>query len=293
VAHSTGRTAAPSQRGQNRWGNQNRRATLQRPQAACKEPARLPAAPPVPTSKDRWPHSICSQRSVVPHLEVCLGQPLIVSLCSKQIPACPLDDVIVHAIDVSGNPAVLEIQVKRTISFTLSDAVFRKVVGQIAETSRRPDFWSGGVEMAIATSRGSRKIDGPYQDVLALARQIGDASTFAAQLKLAGTANDDIRAFVKTFQSHLRDEGSPYDDATTWQLLRRLQILTFDFAAPGSVSEDLARERLARTLHPDDASHVDALWGNLIDLAINVAGQPLTRGKSYQSVGPTRTYRSY
>lgn len=183
----------------------------------------------------------------------------------------PLDDVIVHAVDGSGRPSVLEIQVKRTITFTPADPVFRKVVGQIAEAVRRPDFWPTQYRLAIATARGSRKIDGPYQDVLALARQIGDAETFVSQLKLPGVANDDMRAFVKTFQGHLKEEGAPHDDETTWKLLRRLQILTFDFTAPGSASEDLARERALRTLHADDASRVDAFWGNLVELAISVA----------------------
>lgn len=85
----------------------------------------------------------------------------------------PLDDVIVHAIDGSGRPAVLEIQVKRTITFTPTDPIFRKVVGQIAQAVRLPGFWSKQYGLAIATARGSRKIDGPYQDLLALARQIG------------------------------------------------------------------------------------------------------------------------
>lgn len=183
----------------------------------------------------------------------------------------PLDDVIVHAVDGSGRPAVLEIQVKRTITFTPADPVFRKVVGQIAEVVRRPDFWSTQYGLAIATARGSRKIDGPYQDVLALARQIEDAETFISQLRLPGVANDDMRTFVKTFQGHLTEEGAPHDDETTWKLLRRLQILTFDFTAPGSASEDLARERSLRTLHADDASRVDAFWGNLVELAISVA----------------------
>lgn len=183
----------------------------------------------------------------------------------------PLDDVIVHAVDGSGRPAVLEIQVKRTITFTPADPVFRKVVGQIALVVHRPDFWSTQYGLAIATARGSRKIDGPYQDVLALARQIGDAETFVSQLKLPGAASDDMRTFVKTFQCHLKEEGAPHDDETTWKLLRRLQILTFDFTAPGSASEDLARERALRALHADDSSRVDALWGNLVELAISVA----------------------
>lgn len=183
----------------------------------------------------------------------------------------PLDDVIVHAVDGSGRPAVLEIQVKRSISFSPADAVFRKVVGQIALAARRPGFWSTQYGLAIATARGSRKIDGPYQDVLTLARQIGDAATFAAQIKLSGVANEDMRSFVTTFRSHLKDDGSPHDDETIWKLLRRFHILTFDFIAPGSASEDLARERALRTLHADDASRVDALWGNLVELAISVA----------------------
>jgi len=183
----------------------------------------------------------------------------------------PLDDVIVHAIDGSGRPAVLEIQVKRTITFTPTDPVFRKVVGQIAQAVRLPGFWSKQYGLAIATARGSRKIDGPYQDLLALARQIGEATTFASQLTLPGVANDDMRTFVRTFQGHLKDEQSPHDEETIWKLLRRLQILTFDFTASGSASEDLARERALRTLHADDASRVDALWGNLVEQAISVA----------------------
>ena len=200
----------------------------------------------------------------------------------------PLDDVIVHAVDGSGRPAVLEIQVKRTISFSPTDAVFRKVVSQIAATARRADFWPTQYGMAIATARGSRKIDGPYQDVLALARQIGDAVTFMGQLKLEGAANDDMRTFVKTFQSHLKDEGAPHDDETTLKLLRRLHIFTFDFAASGSASEDLARERALRTLHAEDASRVDAFWGNLVEQAISLAksGGDRTRTTLLDSLTP-------
>ncbi len=184
----------------------------------------------------------------------------------------PLDDVVIHAHDsVSGKPAVLEVQVKRSITFTSADTAFRKVVSQVVKASQRPDFLTQRYELAIATTKGSRKIDGAYQDVLTLARQIGDAATFAAQIELAGVANDDMRAFVKTFKSHLRDEGSPDDNETVWLLLRRLQILTFDFTAPGSASHDLALERSVRVLHTDDGSRAVAFWVSLIELAIDVA----------------------
>jgi len=46
----------------------------------------------------------------------------------------PLDDVVIHAHDTEeGHGAIIEIQVKRDITFAPSDPVFRKVVGQIAE----------------------------------------------------------------------------------------------------------------------------------------------------------------
>ena len=62
----------------------------------------------------------------------------------------PLDDVIIHAHDGRGSPAVLEIQVKRSISFAPADPVFRAVVDQIVEASRRSDFWNSRYELAIA-----------------------------------------------------------------------------------------------------------------------------------------------
>lgn len=39
----------------------------------------------------------------------------------------PLDDVIIHAHDAQGVPAVLEIQVKRSIAFSPGDSIFRAV----------------------------------------------------------------------------------------------------------------------------------------------------------------------
>ena len=183
----------------------------------------------------------------------------------------PLDDVIVHAHDTRGDPAVLEIQVKRTITFAPGDPEFRALVGQVVETSRRPDFWTSRYELAIATARTSRKIDGAYQDVLTWARQLGDAATFMARIDRPGSANVDMRTFVRTFKSHLHDAGSPDDGETVWRLLRKLQILVFDFTARGSVSEELAKERAVRVLHPEDTLRAGNLWTTLVGLALQVA----------------------
>lgn len=183
----------------------------------------------------------------------------------------PLDDVIVHAHDAHGEAVVLEIQVKRSITFAPADKIFRDVVGQIAEASQRPDFWRTRYELAIATARTSQKINGAYQDVLTWAREIGDAATFVGRINRSGSANDSMRQFVQTFKSHLHGAGSSDDDETVWRLLRRLQILVFDFTAPGSVAEQLAKERAVRALHEDDTMRAGVLWTTLVEIALEAA----------------------
>ena len=182
-----------------------------------------------------------------------------------------LDDIIIHAQSPQGATAVLEIQVKRSISFAPSDPVFKAVVDQIARAMQRPDFWNSRYELAVATAKTSQKIDGAYQEVLAWARQLGNAETFHARLQRSGSASDGMRAFVSTFRNHLNASGAAADDETVWNLLRRFQILVFDFTAPGSASEELAKERAAHTLHADDAVRADELWGCLQTLSLEIA----------------------
>jgi hypothetical protein len=184
----------------------------------------------------------------------------------------PLDDVVVHAQEnTTGRASTLQIQVKRSIQFSPSDAVFKKVVGQIAKAIAEPDFWTGRNELAIATAATSRKIDGAYQDVLRWARQLGSAKAFFERLNRSGTANNDMRTFVGTLRDHLRDAGAAHDDETVWNVLRRLQILTFDYAAIGSIAEELSRERAVRVLPREDGAKASSFWGVLTDLSEEIA----------------------
>jgi hypothetical protein len=183
----------------------------------------------------------------------------------------PLDDIIVHAHGTSGSAATLEIQVKSSMTFAPKDEVFQKVVGQIAKVSGKTDFWNSRHELGIAVSQSSHKIDGPYQDVLTWARQLGDAKTFFERIERPCCANPAMRDFVKTFKSHLGAAGAPNDDETVWNLLGRLHIFVFDFTASGSASEELAKERAVRALHPEDGLRAGDLWKTLTELAIDIA----------------------
>ena len=164
-----------------------------------------------------------------------------------------LDDVIIRAHDGRGEPAVLEIQVKRSMSFTPTDPVFRAVVAQITEASRRPDFWNSRYELAIAIARTSRKIEGAYKDVLTWARQLGSAATFVARFERPGSANDDMRTFLRTFRSHLREGGASDDNEAVWRLLCKLHILVFDFKRL-RVRRTRERTRRPRSSRGRDAS---------------------------------------
>jgi hypothetical protein len=182
-----------------------------------------------------------------------------------------LDDVIVKARDRNGRDAVLEIQVKHAITFAPSDPVFRKVVAQIAQAAARPDFHAMRYELAIATARDSWKISGAYQHVLSWARQLQSAGVFMARIKRQGLANKDMRTFVETFRANLAAAGAPDDDETVWKLLRRLQILVFDFTATGSASEALAQERAIRVLAPSESHRAPDLWSILSGISLDYA----------------------
>jgi hypothetical protein len=192
----------------------------------------------------------------------------------------PLDDIVIHALDHQSHAGILEIQVKRTISFTPTDTVFKGVVAQIADAYRKPGFLERRHELAIATARTSRKIDGAYQDVLTWARQLGSAAEFMNRIARPGSANDDMRIFVSTFRSNLREAGVADDDGTVWALLRRLQILVFDLTAQGSATAELARERAGRALHPDDLRDAGKLWTSLIALALEIAASGGARDRA-------------
>ena len=182
-----------------------------------------------------------------------------------------LDDIIVRARDSLDRSSVLEIQVKRDITFAPGDSVFRGVVRQIATASQRLDFWNSNYRLAIATAKMSHKIAGPYQDVLKSARELESATTFFSRLNRRGTGNKDMRTFVETFRTRLGEVGAINDEDAVWRLLQRIQILVFDFTADGSASAYLALERAVRALHSNDASQARLLWSVLIERALDVA----------------------
>jgi hypothetical protein len=65
----------------------------------------------------------------------------------------PLDDVIVTATNANGSAAILEIQAKRSLTFTASDKEFTDVVAQMWEAARKSEFKTMRYEVAVAIAR--------------------------------------------------------------------------------------------------------------------------------------------
>lgn len=101
----------------------------------------------------------------------------------------PLDDVVVRGKTRAGSPAVLEVQVKRTITFAPADPVFKDVVAQLARAFRVLDLSNLDHQFAVATERSSFKITGAYQDVLRWARELGTAPTFVGRINRKNVGN--------------------------------------------------------------------------------------------------------
>ncbi|MHB0769839.1 ATP-binding protein [Bradyrhizobium sp. 1.29L] len=179
----------------------------------------------------------------------------------------PLDDVIIQATNADGSAATLEIQAKRTLTFTTSDSEFTDVVVQMWDAAQKPEFATTRYELAVAMSRTTTRVEQACQEVLHWARQLPDGATFAAHINREKFASNGMRDFVDVFRKNLAAAGGSTDDKTIWQLLRRFNILVFDFESHSSDYEHRARERARFALAADQTNRASDLWPILIESA--------------------------
>ena len=162
----------------------------------------------------------------------------------------PLDDVIIQAVNADGTAAILEIQAKRTLTFTTSDTEFTGVVAQMWKAAQKPEFEATRYELAVAIARTTTRVEFACQEVLHWARQLPDSATFAAHINRKKFSSNTMRDFVDVFRANLMMAETSPDDETIWRLLRRFQILVFDFESSGSDYEYRARERARLASRP-------------------------------------------
>ena len=176
-----------------------------------------------------------------------------------------LDDIVVEANNAAGVPVSLEIQAKRTLDFTASDAPFAKVVNQIVsatgEAAERP--------IAAAIARTNTKIERHYQQLLTVARKMGSGAALRRALDADRVVSAGMRDFAKAFADQLAAAGASSDDEALWAVLKRFQILVFDFESPGAISTLLALALAQITLPTADRQRAGELWSALQDLSLD------------------------
>lgn len=214
----------------------------------------------------------------------------------------PMDDVVVTGVDAQGGAATLELQAKRTVTFTASDRVFGEVVALACQAAAAPGFFLARHELAVAIARTSTKIEKYVQVVLRWARDYQDATSFFTRLSQAGSADQEMRDFVTAFRTKMQAAGAADDDEMVWRLLSRFQVLAFDLENPGSVCMTLARDRCAAALAPSDTARAGDLWDSLARIALDIdaAGgdldAPALRGRlverEYRLMGDRRLLRA-
>ena len=152
----------------------------------------------------------------------------------------PLDDIILTAVRSDGGSQTLEIQAKRSLSFTVSNATFRGIIADMVaaqdiDPTRR---------YVVAIERTSQTIEIGVHEALELAKHVSDEDSFRTLLATPGRSNQAMRDFVAAFEHHLTDAGS--DPARlTFDMLRRFSVLYFDYARPNSIAEQADRWRAA------------------------------------------------
>ncbi len=125
--------------------------------------------------------------------------------------------------------------------------------------------------MSVATQRTSRKISGPYQDVLVWTRTAGSNAEFFDRLNADGVGNPAMREFVSTFRKNLVAAGVVDDDETIWRILRRFLILEFEFETGAPLARTHALALSRQVLADEDVGRADGLWRTLIEISIATA----------------------
>lgn len=180
-----------------------------------------------------------------------------------------LDDLVVHGMSNAGE-TLLEIQSKRTVSFSPKDAVFKDVCTQIARSSGH-GIPEERHQLAVATQRTSQAISGPYQDVLEWARTAESGAEFFRRLAAKGVAGLEMRRFGETFRVNLVEAGVADDDNAIWRFVRRFLIMEFDFESGAPLARTYALSIARQILAPEDVTLADALWSNLIEISLERA----------------------
>jgi hypothetical protein len=184
----------------------------------------------------------------------------------------PLDDLVIETESAVGR-ARLDLQVKRTFTFSAGDRNFSSVINACWDTFANPSFRSlPGNRLGVAIHNASRAAKERFDQVTAWALASSSSAEFFQRIETQGLSSGEMRKLVTQVTAQVRDHaGEAATDEALLGLFQRLVLLDFDIEREGSRDRTSAIEDLRALVPGHSLESAKALWGHLQD-AVRSAG---------------------
>ena len=191
----------------------------------------------------------------------------------------PLDDIVIEGEDRDKNIHTLQVQSKRSITFSREDTPYTQVVEQIAKAIKKRVLSTGDNKLGVAFNNTTPKIESSYQNVISRSHNFPNADAFFKRLGVQGVYNEDMKTFVNNLEELLSQYDINVTKDIVWSVLKSLKLLYFDYEKEGSTSVALDRIIATKCLCNEDKDRVDSFISkiNQIALKISASGGEINR----------------
>jgi DNA-binding phage protein len=180
----------------------------------------------------------------------------------------PLDDLAIETESSVGR-ARLDLQVKRTFTFSAGDKNFASVINACWQTVSGPSFRSAPANrVGVATFNASRSTIQRVDRVTASARASSSAADFFQRIRTRGLSSSDMRKLVDEVTAQVREHaGAAATDEALLELFQHLVLVDFDLELEDSRDRTDTIERFRALVPGNSVEGATALWGHLRDVA--------------------------
>jgi hypothetical protein len=179
----------------------------------------------------------------------------------------PLDDLVIE-IESSAGRSRLDLQVKRTFTFSAGDKSFASVISACWKTVTSPNFHSvSGNRIGVATLNASTAAKQRVDQVTAWARASSSAADFQ-RIETQGLSNSSMRKLIDDVARQVRElAGDAAGDEATLELFQHLVLVDFDLQRDDSRDRSTAIEQVRALVPGNGLEGATTLWDHLRDAA--------------------------
>lgn len=202
------------------------------------------------------------------------GNPSQVSLQRAAL-GRPLDDIVITA-DTPDGAVMLDLQVKRSFSFSAADSNtdFFQIVDRAQKTLSQPTFRLGLDRVGVATDDIKVGDQRQISTLCEWARDSASAADFIARIATPKLASAAQRKTVEALSAGLtRALGRAPTDEEVHGFLRHFVLLRFEIMGEGASDLVWILDRLEGCLANSDATTAEDVWGAIRTIARDASGR--------------------